>query len=1319
MEFLKAPSELDLSTTDSISIQEKWRKWRQAMELYLQFSMSEKTEKERCGAFLYLIGQSGRDVYNTMTITNAEKDKLDVLFAKFEEYCNSKQNVTMERYKFNTRNQGKEETVNQYVVVLKLLAKNCKFGILEDEMIRDRLVCGITSERVKGRLLRERELSLDKAMLICQIEEESNKQMKLLSEEGPETVVQVVKRTPHYEKPVRSKPLDKEERKHVSQQSCGNCGFTHHRSQCPALGKKCYQCGRLNHFSHMCRSKKVATVHHSEDEEESEEAKYVGGITKRGKDDGSEYFTTLIMNGAQVKFKVDTGSQVNILPWDTFKQLHNKPRLNTVKTNLVSYSGDKLTVVGTCQLRCKNSSLEFFVVKTKQCPILSFQASKELDLIRVITSITRTADLIKTYEAVFQGLGCLTEPYNIRIDHDVQPVVCPLRNQPVALRERLKEELDNMERMGVIKKVEIPTDWVNSLVIVEKHKTKQLRICLDPRPLNKAIKREHFQLPTLEDITTRLSGAKRFSKLDAKNGYWQIPLGEESQLLTTFSTPFGRYCFARMPFGVKSAQEVFQKRMCQCFGDLPGVEIDIDDILVWGASEEEHNSRLQAVLQRCKDIGLTLNKDKCKFNVSEVTYLGHTISANGVAPDKEKVRAIAEMPPPDDKKGVERLLGVVNYVGKFIPNMAAVTKPIRELLKKEVQFNWSHEHEEAFKQLKHLLSTAPVLAFYDVKKSVTVSCDASQFGLGAVLLQEGQPIAYASRSLTDTECRYAQIEKELLAVVFGLEKFNQYVYGKCVDVESDHKPLEAISKKSLCHAPPRLQRMLLRLQRYDFTLRYKPGKEMVIADTLSRACTTDDTTDRMEEELKCAVHLILSTGMSEMWLQEIKEATNEDQSMQKLKIYIQHGWPEELSRVPEEIREYWHLRDQLSEADGILLKGEKLIIPQNLRGSMLDRIHMGHMGVTKCSQRAREVMFWPGMNKAIEQMVLRCTICQEHRDSNPKEPMLPGPAPERPWEIIATDLFQWDGKDYVLLVDYYSRYIEIRMLENTTSTTMIHHIKSIFSRHGIPSMIISDNGPQYTAKEFQKFTKEWRIRHVTASPYHPQANGLAEKSVQTVKRILSKAKADGQDLYLCLLEYRNTMIDNLASPAQLLMGRRLRTNLPVATSQLQPKVIDPNMVKAKQNERKAHQKQNYDKGSRQLPELKKGERARVQIQGKWKPVVIMDKAGTPRSYIVKTEEGKLLRRNRKYLMRLEEHVTEPELQVTYAQPEERHMEHSEGDGAEIEDGKPAEVEIAEDENTRDDDQPGNEELAQQNIEYTTRSGRVVKPPKRFNDFVKV
>ena len=203
--------------------------------------------------------------------------------------------------------------------------------------------------------------------------------------------------------------------------------------------------------------------------------------------------------------------------------------------------------------------------------------------------------------------------------------------------------------MDVIRKVDEPTEWVNSLVVVEKPKSKKLRVCLDPRPLNKAIRREHFHLPTLEDSTTRLTGACIFSKLDANHGYWQVPLAEKSQLLTTFNSPFGRYCFKRMPFGIKSAQEVFQKRMSQSLGDLQGVETNIDDILVWGTNQEEHDKRLMAVFDRCEKINLTLNRGKCQFSVPKVSYIGHILSADGVQPNPEKVRAIRE-------KGVERLL---------------------------------------------------------------------------------------------------------------------------------------------------------------------------------------------------------------------------------------------------------------------------------------------------------------------------------------------------------------------------------------------------------------------------------------------------------------------------------------------------------------------------------------------------------------------------------------------------------------------------------------------------------------------------------------
>ena len=280
-----------------------------------------------------------------------------------------------------------------------------------------------------------------------------------------------------------------------------------------------------------------------------------------------------------------------------------------------------------------------------------------------------------------------------------------------------------------------------------------------------------------------------------------------------------------MPFGIKSAQKVFQKRMSQSFGDLEGVETDVDDIFVWGTTAEEHDHRLKKTLQRCQEINITLNDSKCEFATTKVVYIGHKLTAQGVKPDETKVDAINKMPQPTCKKDAERLFGMVNYFAKFNPQMSMITDPIRKVTKSDVEFKWGKQQEEAFRQIEETLTAAPVLEYYDVMRPVTITCDASKSGLGAVLLQEGKPVAYASRALTDAETRYAQIEKELLAVVFGFERFNQYTYARHVEVETDHKPLEAITKKPLLMARPRLQRMLLRLQRYDFTANYKPGKK--------------------------------------------------------------------------------------------------------------------------------------------------------------------------------------------------------------------------------------------------------------------------------------------------------------------------------------------------------------------------------------------------------------------------------------------------------------------------------------------------------------
>ena len=610
-----------------------------------------------------------------------------------------------------------------------------------------------------------------------------------------------------------------------------------------------------------------------------------------------------------------------------------------------------------------------------------------------------------------------------------------------------------------------------------------------------------------------------------------------------------------------------------------------------------------------------------------------------------------------------------------------------------------------------------------------------------MLLQEGRPIAYVSRALTSTETRYVQIEKELLAVVFALERFHQYTYGKTVDVESDHKPLEAITQKALCHAPPRLQHMLLRLQKYDFILRYKPGKDLNIADTLSRAYIPDGSSDRMEEELTSAVNLVISNiPVTDKRMQEIRDGTKNDKSLRILQRMILNGWPDSHSQIPEEVRLYWNFRDELSEADGVLLKGERLIIPSCLQQDILQRIHMGHMGITKCTQRAREVVFRPGMNKEITEMVEKCDACQNYQYSNQKEPMVQGQIPEGPWDMVATDLFQWDGADYLLIVDYYSKFIEFCRLPNTSSSMVIIHTKSIFARHGIPKSVRSDNGPQFSAMEYSKFAEEWGFAHITSSPYHPQSNGLAEKSVQIIKRMLNKSKRDGQDSYLSLLELRNTRVGDIGSPAQLLMGRRLRTSLPVKATQLEPRTINPDCVKSHLQQEQQKRKLYYDEGSKPMIHvpLQKGENAWMQIQGEWKPVKVLDTAEVPASYLVKSASGKVYRRSRKHLRPRRaddpENQSESDLEVDSESGQEHVNNQTPDDdnsGLQGQPGVPPAT-LEEVPKRAQEMEPGvppasleevpkrAQEVEVQNrqqAEVRTSSGRLVRKPQRYKDFV--
>lgn len=645
---------------------------------------------------------------------------------------------------------------------------------------------------------------------------------------------------------------------------------------------------------------------------------------------------------------------------------------------------------------------------------------------------------------------------------------------------------------------------------------------------------------------------------------------------------------------------------------------------------------------------------------------------------------------------------MVNYVGKFVPNLSSKTVALRHLLENSSDWQWNHEHAREWSDLKEILITAPVLKFFDPTKRTKVSTDASSQGLGAVLLQEHDstestestwcPVAYASRAMTSAERRYAQIEKETLGVVYACEKFREYIYGRPTLIETDHKPLISISKKNLCDTPPRIQRLMLRLQNYDLTFEFTPGKFLVVADALSRAfvrADPDRTTARNEQEVEIHVNLIQATiPVSQQKWRKIAAETARDPVLQEVIGYVDNGW-----NVPaaKSCRPYYHFQEELSVVEGVLLKGVRIVVPVLMRPEMITRVHEGHLGIEKSRRRARTVMYWPNMNAEIERAVNNCAVCLKYRYKQQKEPLKPHHVPNTPWMKVGADLFHLQGKDYLVIVDYMSNYPEVDLLSGTKSLEVIKHIKSMFARHGIPEVMVTDNGPQFSCAEFKNFAAVYEFHHETSSPLYPQSNGQAEKAVQIVKRLVKKSVERQEDPYLALLAYRSSPLECGLSPAELLMGRKLNTRLPSAHHVLQPSTSNPV---------KRDQCRFYNRGAKRLSPLSPGDTIRMRAEGRWEHKARVLDEPTPRSYRVQTEFGQTYRRNRRDLLLTREHVAHQELEdecvspgVTKAVPGDIDNTHRDGSTIPSQSVSPV-----------PDQQPVDE--------YSSR-GRVVKKPQRL------
>ena len=446
-------------------------------------------------------------------------------------------------------------------------------------------------------------------------------------------------------------------------------------------------------------------------------------------------------------------------------------------------------------------------------------------------TIDSTRDLQALFPNSFDCIGDMKGEYDIKTDPTVPPVQHGRWKVPMKYKEEIEKELEEMVWQRIITKHTEPTPWVSSLTYPKKANGK-LRICLDPKDLNEAIICENHKPPTLEEIAHVLIGATRFSKVDGNKAFFSMHLTEEALLLIMFNTHLRRYRFLRVPFGLKMSQDIFQMRMDDIVVQCPGVLAIHNDMFIYGKNDRDHDTNINLFNMSQKE-GLMFNSKKCAMKQESVTFFGGVFSAEGYSPDLEKIQGISKMTPPQTKQELQSFLGAVNYLQTFVPHLSSNTEPLQALLKKENCFAWDENNNTCFQKIKSQLQKALLrpLRYYDRTKPVTLQCDASSLkGLGACIIQDGQPITFASKSLTDIETRYANIERELLAIIYGCEKFHTYLYGRTFVVETDHKPLEMISLKNLTVAPAQLQRMLLHLQQYDLVITYWPGREMLLVD---------------------------------------------------------------------------------------------------------------------------------------------------------------------------------------------------------------------------------------------------------------------------------------------------------------------------------------------------------------------------------------------------------------------------------------------------------------------------------------------------------
>lgn len=1199
-------------STEGTSVEDYFKRFKWA----LQLSLIPEAQYAN-----YARVHMGADLNNALKFLVAPQDPADIAFedmlTTLVNHFDCKKNKFVESVKFRQIIQQKGESVAQFALRLKQGAAYCDYGDFLDRMLIEQLLHGLEARDICDEIIAKNPDTFDAAYKVAHTMEATRNTAREINTGSPSTHPEATHKL-GYEKPKtkklqqpqhRSPPVHRkqqENRPSNKQQAkahpnsaggssfCNGCGEQHLRSNCRFRNAKCNICDKKGHIAKVCRSGK--SQHSSADQVQSQEtpATEVDLVQSLSQVHTvpciEKKMIDVEIDGRRLQMELDTGAPCGIIGESKLRRIKPKFSLLPTDRQFSSYSGHRIHCLGRLPVHVSLGSttrrLNLYVVSGESDSLFGRdwiahfadqinlnQIFSQGTLINSITNTELTQDqeahlskLLDNFEGTFSDVpGKLKgPPAKVHLKPGASPVFAKARDVPFALRDRYAAEIDKKLASGFYEKVEF-SEWASPTHIVIKNNG-GIRITGNYKPtVNPRMVIDEHPIPKIETLFNKMKGATLFCHLDVTDAYTHLPIDDEFRhVLTLNTTTHGLIRPTRAVYGAANIPAIWQRRMESVLQGLDQVVSFYDDVIVFAKDFDELLLALTSTMDRMKENGLRLNRSKCIFATPSLECLGHRIDRHGLHKSDKHVEAIRDAPRPTTPEELQLFLGKATYYNAFIPNLSSRARSLRDMLLAD-PFEWTPEADEAYRDLKQALVSPQVLIQYDPTLPLVLATDASKTGLGAVLSHRlsnktERPIAYASCTMSTTEQRYPQIDKEALAIVWAVKKFFHYLYARKFTLVTDHKPLTQIlhpekSLPTLCIS--RMANYADYLAHFNFDVVYKPTSQNTNADYCSRIPSRSTQSDvnslflhegrNTEDEFELfTLHQIQQLPVR---AEQIARETRKDTHLGKIVQDLELGrnLPQSGYKAPEA---------KYTLAASCLLFEHRVVIPPTLRQAILNDLHVGHIGVVKMKGLARSFVYWPGIDADIEAAVRSCTECARHATAPPKFSSHHWEYPSSPWERIHVDYAgPVAGAMLLIIVDAYSKWVDLKITHSTTAEATCQLLDGLFAAYGAPVTLVSDNGPQFAAGEFKSFLQKSGVKfHKLSAPYHPATNGQAERYVQTVKKALKAMGTTASNLQAnineFLQQYRKAPhTETGESPAKLFLGRNIRTRLDLVRPQ--------------------------------------------------------------------------------------------------------------------------------------------------------------------------